>query len=193
MTERLSPGLQTLLGEPAFCQVATLLPDGSPHLTQVWVGTDGEHILVNTFEGAQKLRNIRRDPRVAVNVVDPGNAWRLAQVRGRVVDITTEGADEHIDALAQKYLGVESYPFRQPGQVRVKVTIAPEHISEIGSGLGARRCGYRTRVAPRAAAAVRSPLSSNNGSMIVHSSVRSMPVRYDGSIATVMRNRPIQP
>ena len=132
MTERLSAGLQTLLGEPAFCQVATLLPDGAPHLTQVWVSTDGERILVNTFEGAQKLRNIRRDPRVAVNVVDPGNAWRLAHVRGRVVEITTEGADDHIDALAQKYLGVESYPFRQPGQVRVKVTIAPEHINEIG-------------------------------------------------------------
>jgi PPOX class probable F420-dependent enzyme len=132
IVERLSPGLQTLLGEPAFCQVATLLPDGSPHLTQVWVNTDGEHVLVNTYEGAQKLRNIRRDPRVAVNVVDPGNAWRLAQLRGRVVDVTTEGADEHIDELARKYLGVDSYPFRQPGQVRVKVTIAPEHINEIG-------------------------------------------------------------
>ena len=95
-----------------------------PHLTQVWVSTDGEQILVNTFEGAQKLRNLRRDPRVAVNVVDPGNAWRLAQIRGRVVDVTTEGADDHIDELAQKYLGVERYPFRQPGQVRVKVTIA---------------------------------------------------------------------
>src|SRR4051812_2564557 len=132
MTERLSPELQTLLGEAAFCQVATLLSDGSPHLTQVWVGTDGEPILVNTFEGAQKLRNIRRDPRVAVNVVDPSNAWRLAQVRGRVVEITTEGADDHIDELARKYLQVDSYPFRQPGQVRVKVTIEPEHISQIG-------------------------------------------------------------
>ena len=132
MAERLSAGLQALLGEPAFCQVATLMPDGSPHLTQVWVNTNGEHILVNTFEGAQKLRNIRRDPRVAVNVVDPGNAWRLASIRGRVVDIATEGADDHIDELARKYLGVDSYPFRQPGQVRVKVTIAPERISEIG-------------------------------------------------------------
>lgn len=132
MAERLSAGLQALLGEPASCQVATLMPDGSPHLTQVWVNTDGEHILVNTFEGAQKLRNIRRDPRVAVNVVDPGNAWRLASIRGRVVDIATEGADDHIDELARKYLGVDSYPFRQPGQVRVTVTIAPEQIREIG-------------------------------------------------------------
>ncbi len=130
--KRLSTGFQKLLAEPAFCQDATLMSDGSPHLTQVWVSGDDEHILVNTYEGAQKLRNIRRDPRVAVNVVDPANAWRLANVRGRVVDITTNGADAHIDELAQKYLGVESYPFRQPGQVRVKLTIAPEHISEIG-------------------------------------------------------------
>ena len=132
MVERLSPGLQQLLSEPAFCQVATLMPDGAPHLTQVWVSTDGEHLLVNTFEGAKKLRNVRRDPRVAVNVVDPGNAWRLAQVRGRVVGITTEGADDHIDELARKYLGADRYPWRQPGQVRVKVTIAPERINEIG-------------------------------------------------------------
>src|SRR5215212_5244360 len=132
MTKRLSPGLQTLLGEPTFCQVATLLPDGSPHLTQVWVGTDGEQILVNTYEGSQKLRNIRRDPRVAVNVVDPGNAWRLASIRGRVVEITTEGADDLIDQLAHKYLGVESYPFRNPAETRLTLKIAPERISEMG-------------------------------------------------------------
>ena len=132
MTQQLSPALQALLGEPASCQVATLMPDGSPHVTQVWVNTDGEHIFFNTFEGTQKLRNIRRDPRVAVNVVDPRNAWRLAHVRGRVEEVTTEGADDHIDALAHKYLGVDSYPFRQPGQVRVKLAIAPEHISESG-------------------------------------------------------------
>jgi PPOX class probable F420-dependent enzyme len=132
MAESMSPGLQRLLSEPAFCQVATLMPDGSPHLTQVWVNSDGERILVNTYEGSQKLRNLRRDPRVAVNVVDPTNAWRLAHVRGRVVEITPEGGDEHIDELARKYLGVDSYPFRQPGQVRVTVAIEPEHISEIG-------------------------------------------------------------
>lgn len=80
--KRLSPGLQKLLGESAFCQVATLMPDGSPQVTQVWVSTDGEHFLVNTYEGAQKLRNMRGDPRVAVNVVDPANAWRLANIRG---------------------------------------------------------------------------------------------------------------
>jgi PPOX class probable F420-dependent enzyme len=132
MAEHLSPGLRKLLSEPVYGQIATLMPDGSPHLTQVWVSTDGAHVLVNTYEGAQKLLNIRRDPRVAVNVVDPGNAWRIANIRGQVVEVTTEGADEHIDELARKYLGVESYPYRRPGQPRVKVTIAPDDINEIG-------------------------------------------------------------
>lgn len=108
------------------------MPDGSPQLTQVWVDTDGEHILINTAEGRQKVRNVRRDPRVAVNVHDPANQWRLATVRGRVVDVTTDGADALIDQLAKKYLGADTYPFRQPGEVRVTLKIVPEHVAEIG-------------------------------------------------------------
>ena len=103
MSATMSPGLLNLLREPAFCQIASLMPDGSPQITQVWVDTDGEHILVNTAEGRQKVRNIRRDPRVAVNVVDPADAWRLATIRGRVVDITTEGADALIADLASAF------------------------------------------------------------------------------------------
>ena len=132
MSISVSPGLLKLLSEPAHCQIATLMPDDSPQITQVWVGTDGEHILINTAEGRQKTRNVQRDPRVAVNVIDPANAWRLASIRGRVVDITTEGADDLIDELAQKYLGVESYPFRNPEETRVTLKIAPERINEIG-------------------------------------------------------------
>ncbi len=119
MPVALSPGLQQLLREPAHCQIATLMPDNAPQITQVWVDTDGEHILVNTAEGRQKVHNVRRDPRVAVNVVDPANQWRLASIRGHVVDITTEGADQLIDDLAKKYLGADSYPFRQATEVRV--------------------------------------------------------------------------
>ena len=132
MAAALSPGFQKLLREPAYCQVATLMPDGSPQLTQTWVGTDGEHILINTFDGSQKVRNVRRDPRVAVNVVDPTNPWRIANVRGRVVEVTTEGADRHIDELARKYLGVETYPFRRPDQVRVILRIAADKVNAIG-------------------------------------------------------------
>ena len=132
MPVSLSPGFQQLLREPAYCQLATLMPDGSPQITQVWVDTDGEHILVNTAEGRQKVRNVRRDPRVAINVVDPANAWRLASVRGRVVEITSDGADRLIDQLAKKYLGADTYPFRQPGEVRLTLKIAPATINEIG-------------------------------------------------------------
>ena len=132
MAERMSDGLLKLLREPAFAQIATLMPDGSPQITQVWIGTDGEHILVNTAQGRQKDRNVRRDPRVAINVVDPANAWRLASIRGRVVEITTDGADDLIDQLANKYLGVDSYPFRNPEETRITLKIAPERVSEIG-------------------------------------------------------------
>ncbi len=132
MPATISPGFQKLLQEPAYCQLATLMPDGSPQVTQVWVDTDGEHILINTAEGRQKERNVRRDPRVAVNVVDPANAWRIATVRGRVVDVTTAGADQLIDQLAKKYLNEDTYPFRQPEEVRIILKILPEKINEIG-------------------------------------------------------------
>ncbi len=85
MSVSISAGFEKLLREPAYCQLATLMADGSPQITQVWVDTDGELTLVNTAEGRQKTKNVRRDPRVAVNVVDPDDAWRLAMVRGRVV------------------------------------------------------------------------------------------------------------
>ena len=132
MPATISPGFLKLLQEPAFCQLATLMPDGSPQNTQVWVDTDGEHILINTAQGRQKERNVQRDPRVAVNVVDPTNAWRIGMVRGRVVEVTTEGADELIDQLAKKYLNVETYPFRRPEEVRVTLKILPVKINEIG-------------------------------------------------------------
>ncbi len=132
MSATMSPGLLNLLREPAYCQIASLMPDGSPQITQVWVDTDGEHILINTAEGRQKERNVRCDPRVAVNVVDPANAWRIAMVRGRVVDVTTAGADQLIDQLAKKYLNEDTYPFRRPEEVRVTLKILPERINEIG-------------------------------------------------------------
>ena len=132
MPEPISAGFEKLLREPAYCQLATLMPDGSPQITQVWVDTDGEHVLVNTAEGRQKTKNVRRDPRVAVNVVDPNNAWRLGEVRGRVVDVTTEGADKLIDELAKKYLDADTYPFRDPSEVRVTLKILPEKTNEVG-------------------------------------------------------------
>ena len=132
MAQPISPGFRKLMQEPAYCQLATLMPDGSPQITQVWVETDGEHILINTIEGSQKEKNVRRDPRVAVNVVDPANAWRIAMVRGRVVEVATEGAIEQIDRLAKKYLGQDTYPFHRPDRTRTTIKILPEKINAIG-------------------------------------------------------------
>jgi PPOX class probable F420-dependent enzyme len=132
MAADLSPDLQKLLNEAAYCQVATLMPDGSPQISQTWVDTDGTHILINTFEGSQKVRNLRRDSRVAVNVVDPANPYRIANLRGRVTEITADGADAQVDRLAFKYLGQEKYPFHRPDRVRLIVRIVPERINSIG-------------------------------------------------------------
>jgi PPOX class probable F420-dependent enzyme len=109
--------------------LATLLPDGSPQLTPLWIDVDGDDLLINTAKGRAKARNIERDKRVAVSVVDPNDPYNTVVVRGSVVDITTEGADAHIDSLAKKYLGVDKYPMRQPGEVRIKARIRTDKIT----------------------------------------------------------------
>jgi PPOX class probable F420-dependent enzyme len=122
---QITPEIEQLLKEASYAQIATLMPDGSPQLTQVWIDFDGTHLIVNTVASHQKVRNARRDPRVAVNVHDPSRPFRVANFRGRVVEITSEGADQHIDSMARKYLGADTYPFRRPGQQRVMLKIQP--------------------------------------------------------------------
>jgi PPOX class probable F420-dependent enzyme len=108
------------------------MPDGSPQMTQTWVDTDGEHIVINTVQGFQKVKNVERDPRVAVSVSDPSNPSRYYAIRGRVVDITTEGGAEHIETLAQRYLG-SPYPwYGGRDQVRVILTISADKIHAMG-------------------------------------------------------------
>ena len=131
MAGQISEGVRKLFEEANFGHLATVMPDGSPQVTPVWVDYDGTHILVNTAEGRQKPRNIRRDPRVAIDVVRQGSEYAFAQVRGRVVEITSEGAEEHIDRLAKKYLGRDKYPFRQASERRIILKIAPEHVSSM--------------------------------------------------------------
>ena len=124
--------LVALLRAPSTCYVATTMPDGSPQMTQTWADTDGRNVLINTVQGFQKLRNIERDPRVAVSVSDPSAPSRYFAVRGHVVDVTTEGGAEHIEALAQRYLG-GPYPwFGGRDQVRVLLRIAPDRIHAMG-------------------------------------------------------------
>ncbi|ERR1044071_4645050 len=117
----------------AFAHLATLMPDGSPQVTPVWVDYDGTHVRVNSAKGRVKDKNMRREKRVALSIQDPDNAYRYIAVRGEVVEITEEGADAHIDALAKKYLGKERYPFRAPGEVRVIYKIRPDKVSTYGS------------------------------------------------------------
>jgi PPOX class probable F420-dependent enzyme len=124
--------LLTLLRKPSPCYIATTMPDGSPQITQTWVDTDGEHVIVNTVAGFQKVRNVERDPRVAVAVSDPDNPHRYFQVRGRVVQRTTEGGAEHIEKLAQRYLGTPYPWFGGRDQVRVMLVIEADSVSGMG-------------------------------------------------------------
>ena len=131
-TTELPAELVTLLRGSSTCYVATTMPDGSPQLTQTWADTDGTHVVINTVVGYQKARNVERDPRVAVTVSDPGNPSRYFAVRGRVVEATTEGGAEHIEALAQRYLG-GPYPwYGGRDQTRLVLRIAADRIHTMG-------------------------------------------------------------
>ena len=124
--------LIALLREPSLCFVATTMHDGSPQLTETWVDTDGEHVIINTVQGNQKMKNIERDPRVAVNICDLANPSRYFEVRGLVVSATSEGGEAHIEELAQKYLG-GPYPwYGGRDQVRLIVRISAEKVHSMG-------------------------------------------------------------
>jgi PPOX class probable F420-dependent enzyme len=121
-----------LLKKKAFASLGTLMPDGSPQVTPVWVDYDGKYIYFNSALGRMKDKNVRRDARVALAIQDPENPYRYLEIRGRVVEITQKGADDSINKLSQKYLGNPVYPFRKPGEVRVLYKIEPEHFSSMG-------------------------------------------------------------
>ena len=129
---KLSEDLLALLRQPSTCYIATLMADGSPQMTQTWVDTDGEHVIINSVQGYVKLKNIARDPRVAVAISAPENPTRYFQVRGRVVDVTTDGAADHIEMLSQKYLGTPYPWFGGRDQVRVIIVIEPEKVTSMG-------------------------------------------------------------
>jgi PPOX class probable F420-dependent enzyme len=116
----------------AFAQLATVMPDGSPQVSPVWFEYDGNNILINSAKGRVKDQNMRRDPRVGIDIMDPENPYRHLSIRGRVVDITENGADAHIDKLTKKYIGQDKYPYRGPGEVRVIYKIQPERTYTMG-------------------------------------------------------------
>ena len=121
--------VRALLDSETLVYVATVNPDGSPQVSPVWIDRDEDLIVFNTAEGRVKHRNILRDPRVGLSFVDPDNAYRMVAIQGRVVDLDTTDADEHIDWLAKKYLGVDTYPNHRDDETRVIVRIEPTQVA----------------------------------------------------------------
>ncbi len=121
-----------ILHKKAFAHFATLMSDGSPQVTPVWVDEKDGMILVNSAVGRLKDKNVRANANVALSITDPDNPYRMLSVRGRVVEITNEGAEAHIDAMAKKYMGVDTYPYRAPDEKRVIYKIKPEKVSSFG-------------------------------------------------------------
>ncbi len=118
---------QLLLGKN-FASFATLMKDGSPHVAPTWVDYDGDMVLINTAVGRIKERNVNSDNRVALSIYDNANPYNMVTIRGMVKEITEQNADSHIDKLAKKYLGLDSYPFRSPEEKRVILKIVPERV-----------------------------------------------------------------
>lgn len=124
--------LDLLTTKLTFAHLATSMKDGAPQVTPVWFSYDGNHILLNSARGRLKDRNMRARPRVALSILDPDNPYRYLQIMGRVVEVTETGGDAHIDALAMKYLGKESYPWRAPGEMRVIYKVAIDKVQTMG-------------------------------------------------------------
>ncbi|MCG8422868.1 MAG: PPOX class F420-dependent oxidoreductase [Proteobacteria bacterium] len=130
---KISETLRTVLEKKSFVHLATIMPDGSPQVSPVWVDLDGDRIMINSAEGRLKDRNIRRDARVGLSVTDPDNPYHCYMLRGRVTEITNDGADDHIDRMAKKYIDQDKYPFRTPEEVRVLYYIELDKLSSMGS------------------------------------------------------------
>ena len=109
MSQVIPEKYRDLFQKRAFASLGTLMPDGRPQVTPVWCDFDGEHVIFNSAKGRQKDRNVRRDPRVSLAIIDPENPYRYLEIRGTVVEITEDGAAAHIDKMAKKYLGVDKY------------------------------------------------------------------------------------
>lgn len=129
MPDKLTEKARDLIRRPVLATLVTLSADGGPQATPLWIDLDGDDVVVNTARGRAKARNAERDHRVAVTVIDPEDPYNVVAFRGTVVEVATEGADDVIDRLANKYLGVDTYPMRQPGEVRLTIRIRTDHIA----------------------------------------------------------------
>lgn len=129
MAVKLSDKAKEIIDSKAFAHIATINADGSPQVSPVWVERDGDTVIVNSEQKRLKVRNIKRNPHVALSIQDTANPYSYVEIRGKVVEVTREGASEGIDRLAKKYMGVDKYPMNQPGDVRVQIKIEPTRIS----------------------------------------------------------------
>ena|SRR6266516_4337553 len=128
MSSTIPENFNDLFKKKAFAHLATMMKDGTPQVTPVWCDFDGKHVVINSAKGRVKDRNMRRNPNVALSLQDPDNPYRYLGIKGRVVDVTENGADDHIDLMAKKYRGVDKYPNRAPGEIRVIYKILPERV-----------------------------------------------------------------
>ena len=132
MSQVIPEKYRDLFNKKAFASLGTLMPDGSPQVTPVWCDVEGDLVIINSAKGRQKDRNLRRDPRVSLAIIDPDNPYRYLELRGRVVEITEQGAAAHIDKMAKKYLGVDKYPYKNPNEIRVIYKIQADHATMMG-------------------------------------------------------------
>lgn len=123
---------QDLLTQPALAHVATIGPKGEPQNNPVWFDWDGTHLMFSQTTARQKYRNLQREPRLALSIVDPTNPYRYLEVRGKVVRIDPDPDKAFINRMAKKYLGVDEYPYNQPGDERVVIVVEPEHTTSMG-------------------------------------------------------------
>ena len=128
INREIDDSIKQLLTGKNFAFVATLMKDGSPQITPTWIDFEGDTILINTAEGRTKQKNVSRDQRVAISIVDQNNPYNMVTIRGKVTEQASKGADEHINKLAKRYLGVDKYPFRSPTEKRVIIKVAPENV-----------------------------------------------------------------
>lgn len=129
MAEHIPEGALDLFEKPALANLATVMPDGMPHVTPVWVDYDGTHILMTTVRGRRKERNMRQRPQVGLTIIDPANPWHWLSIRGRVIAAVEEGADDHLKRLSKKYTGSDdTAAFCRPGQVWVVYRIEPDRV-----------------------------------------------------------------
>ena len=135
MTVSLTDDARAIFQGKNFAHVTSLMPDGSPQASPVWCEAVGNDVVINCDASTIKARNFRRDPRVAVSIVDQEKPYEAVFIRGRVTDIRPDPQGKHIDKLAKKYLGLDEYPFHQPGEERLTVVITPDTLGALYSPL----------------------------------------------------------